>query len=205
MLGRQTPAFGSRITGSPVGLVAPMMISLSSCICLFSWQKPPEHGLNTSRPTASETRPSSDRCLLKTSRAPTRPGNSWDLKSCKEASNETLCEYIRRFSKQSNDLPNIVDTDMVGAFLSGTTYQSLVHKLGYVKPRTIKDLLDLTTNNASGEEAVGAIFDKSKGKAHRNNDEDTSSHHSKKKSQDALIAGLLGRPTTMASRAPSQP
>ena len=37
-------------------------------------------------------------------------------------------------------------------------YESLIHKLGYLKPRTTRDLLDVTTNHASGEEAVGAIF-----------------------------------------------
>ena len=43
---------------------------------------------------------------------------------------ETFWGYIRRFSRQCNELPNIVNTDIIGAFLSGTTYESLVHKLG---------------------------------------------------------------------------
>ena len=56
--------------------------------------------------------------------------NSWDLKNCWQKAGETLRGYIRRFSQQCNELPNIVDTDVIGAFLSGTTYESLVHKLG---------------------------------------------------------------------------
>ena len=54
--------------------------------------------------------------------------------------------------------PNIADADVIGAFLSGTTCKSLVHKLGRKGPRTTKELLDIATNHASSEEAVGAIF-----------------------------------------------
>ena len=43
-------------------------------------------------------------------------------------------------------------------FLSGTTCESLIHKLGYLKPRTTHDLLDIATNHASSEEVVGAVF-----------------------------------------------
>ena len=48
---------------------------------------------------------------------------------------------------------------MIGAFLSGTTYESLVHKLGRKGLWTTKEHLDIATNHVSGEEAVGAIFD----------------------------------------------
>ena len=41
----------------------------------------------------------------------------------------------------------------------------LVHKLGRKGSRTTKELLDIATSHASGEEAVGAIFDHPKGKA----------------------------------------
>ena len=98
-----------------------------------------------------------------------RPGNSWDLKSCQQEPNESLQDYIRRFSQQCNSLPDVVDTDIISAFLSGTNYESLIHKLGCLKPRTTRDLLDVATNHASGEEAVGAVFNGGwdKGKAKR--------------------------------------
>ena len=48
--------------------------------------------------------------------------------------------------------------DVIGAFLSETTYESRIHKLGYLKPHTTRDLLDVTTNHASGEEVVRAVF-----------------------------------------------
>ena len=52
-------------------------------------------------------------------------------------------------------------------FLFGTTYESLIHKLGCLKPRATRDLLDIATNHASSEEAVGAVFSggRDKGKA----------------------------------------
>ena len=48
----------------------------------------------------------------------------------------------------------------------------MVHKLGCKGPRTTKELLDIATSHASGEEAVRAIFDRSNGKVRR--DEGTS-------------------------------
>ena len=48
------------------------------------------------------------------------------------------------------------------------TCESLIHKLGYLKPHTTRDLLDVATNHASSEEVVGAVFnggwDEGKGK-----------------------------------------
>ena len=48
--------------------------------------------------------------------------------------------------------------DVISVFLYGTTYESLIHKLSCLKPRAISDLLNIATNHASGEEAVGAAF-----------------------------------------------
>ena len=59
-----------------------------------------------------------------------RPVNSWDLKSCKQEPGESLRDYIRRFSKQCNSLPGVVNTDVISAFLGGTSCKTLVHKLG---------------------------------------------------------------------------
>jgi hypothetical protein len=46
----------------------------------------------------------------------------------------------------------------VESFLTGTTCKELVHEIGRHTPRTTKELLDIATNFASGDEAVGAIF-----------------------------------------------
>jgi hypothetical protein len=91
-----------------------------------------------------------------------RPGNSWDLRSCRQQLGESLREYIWRFSKQRTELPNITDSDVIGAFLAGTTCRDLVSKLGRKTPTKASELMDIATKFASGQEAVEAIFRKDK-------------------------------------------
>ena len=97
------------------------------------------------------------------------------------------------FSRQCNELPDVADADIVGAFLSRTTCESLVHKLGDKGPRTTKELLDITTSHALGEEAVEAIFDRLNGKARRDKDtsEGASNCPAKKKNKKQWREGSL--------------
>ena len=77
--------------------------------------------------------------------------------------------------------------DVIIAFLSRMTYESLIHKLGCLKPRTTRNLLDVATNHASGEEVVGAVFNgvRDKGKAKREDqDEGPSTQRGKKNKKD---------------------
>jgi hypothetical protein len=78
------------------------------------------------------------------------------------AARESLREYIRWFSKQRTELPNITDSDVIGAFLAGTTCRDLVSKLGRKTPTKASELMDIATKFASGQEAVDAIFRKDK-------------------------------------------
>jgi hypothetical protein len=91
-----------------------------------------------------------------------RPGNSWDLRSCHQQPGESLWDYIRRFSKQRTELPNITDSDVIGVFLAGTTCRDLVNKLGRKTPTRASELMDIATKFASDQEAVEAIFRKDK-------------------------------------------
>jgi hypothetical protein len=50
------------------------------------------------------------------------------------------------------------------SFLEGMTYWDLVRELGRSLPVDSNELFDIATSFASGEEAVGAIFDGKKGK-----------------------------------------
>jgi hypothetical protein len=59
-------------------------------------------------------------------------------------------------------LPNITDSDVIGAFLAGTTCRDLVSKLGRKTPTKASELIDIATKFASGQEAVEAIFRKDK-------------------------------------------
>jgi hypothetical protein len=72
-----------------------------------------------------------------------RPGNSWDLRSCRQQPGESLRDYIRRFSKQRTELPNVTDSDVIGAFLAGTTCRDLVSKLGRKTPTRASELMDI--------------------------------------------------------------
>jgi len=70
-----------------------------------------------------------------------------------------LRDYIRRFSKQCTELPNVKDSEVISAFHLGTMCRDLVRELGRNPPSSANELFDVVTNFASGEEAVGAIFD----------------------------------------------
>jgi hypothetical protein len=124
-----------------------------------------------------------------------RSGNSWDLRSCKQKLGESLRDYIRRFSKQRTKLPNITDSDVIMAFLSGTTCKELVRELGRNTPITANGLMDIITNFATGEEAVGAIFGGDEGKRKHKVDDPASpsrgskrNNRKKKNQQDKLKA-----------------
>jgi hypothetical protein len=126
-----------------------------------------------------------------------RPGNSWDLRSCRQQPGESLREYIQRFSKQRTELPNITDSDVIGAFLAGTTCRDLVSKLGRKIPTKASELMDIATKFASGLEVVEAIFRKDKqpqGRQKEDAPEASVQHGTKKKTQakrDALDADLV--------------
>jgi hypothetical protein len=112
-----------------------------------------------------------------------RPDNSWDLRSCKQKSGESLRDYIQCFSKQHIELPNITDSDVIMAFLSGTTCKELVRELGCNTPIAANELMDIVTNYAAGEEAVGAIFGGDQDKGKRKDEEPKGSNRGAKRSK----------------------
>jgi hypothetical protein len=93
-----------------------------------------------------------------------RPRNSWDLRSCTQKPGESLRDFIRRFSKRCTELPNVAQSKIVHAFLEGTTCRDLVRELWRNPPVDSNELFDIATSFASGEKAVGVIFDGKKGK-----------------------------------------
>jgi hypothetical protein len=88
------------------------------------------------------------------------PGNSWDLRACTQKPGESLWDFIRHFSKRYTELPSVAQSEIVHAFLEGTTCRDLVRS----PPVDSNKLFDIVTSFASGEEAVGAIFDGNKSK-----------------------------------------
>jgi hypothetical protein len=58
----------------------------------------------------------------------------------------------------------VAQSEIVHTFLEGTTCRDLVRELVRSPPVESNELFDIATSFASGEEAVGAIFDGKKGK-----------------------------------------
>ena len=54
--------------------------------------------------------------------------------------------------------PTSQTLDVIRAFIAGTTCKELVHELGRKTATSTSQLLDIATNFASGEEAIGAIL-----------------------------------------------
>jgi hypothetical protein len=92
------------------------------------------------------------------------PRNSWDMRACSQKPGESLRDFIRRFSKRRTEVPSVAQSEIVHAFLEGTTCGDLVRELRRSPPVDSNELFDIATSFASGEEAVGAIFDGKKGK-----------------------------------------
>ena len=107
-------------------------------------------------------------------------------------------------SKRCNSLPDVVDADVISAFLSGTTCESLIHKLGCLKPRTTHDLPNIAMNHAFGEEAVFS-GGRDRGKAkHEDQGEGPSTQRGKKNKKDRRRPANLALVTT-ANLAVKQP
>jgi hypothetical protein len=70
------------------------------------------------------------------------------------------------------------------AFLSGTTYKELVQELGHSTPITANGLMDIITNFAAGEEAVGAIFGSDQDKGKRKDEDLVSSNRGSKRNNN---------------------
>ena len=91
-------------------------------------------------------------------------------------------------------MPSVGDSEVVQAFLSGTSCRDQVRELGQNVPTSADALLDNATNFALGEEAVGAIFPDSNAKGKRRDETlvASASRFSKKKKK-----GRLGKPEAL--------
>jgi hypothetical protein len=86
------------------------------------------------------------------------------MRACTQKPGESLRDFIRRFFKRCTELPSVAQSEIVHAFLQGTTCRDLVRELGHSPPVDSNELFDIATSFASDEEALGAIFDGKKGK-----------------------------------------
>nr|CAB3453764.1 unnamed protein product [Digitaria exilis] len=68
-----------------------------------------------------------------------RPGKVWNLKRCRQKHGETLRDYLRRFSRQYNNLSDATDADAIAALMGGTKSRPLVNRIGRECPKMIKE------------------------------------------------------------------
>jgi hypothetical protein len=130
-----------------------------------------------------------------------RPGNSWDLRACTQKPGESLRDFIQCFSKRCTELLSVAQSEIVHAFLEGTTRRDLVRELGRSPLVDSNELFDIATSFASGEEAVGAIFDGKKGKCA----DDTPAEGSKSKEpQQNHKRGKKGKKPRCEAHAPGR-
>jgi hypothetical protein len=92
------------------------------------------------------------------------PGNSWDLCACTQKPDESLRNFIRRFSKHCTELPSAAQSEIVHAFLEGTTCRDLMRELGHSPPVDSNKLFDIATSFASARRQWGASLTGKKGK-----------------------------------------
>jgi hypothetical protein len=141
-----------------------------------------------------------------------RPGKRWVLRNYKQQSGESICEYIRCFSKSCTELPHATDNDAISAFQNGTTCTSLIHRLGRRMSRTTRELLDTTSNHADGKEAITVTLNTPQGKGKKvvDHGEGMSSRFKKKKKNDKrhcddnFVAGVE-RKTSRPKGNPTKP
>jgi hypothetical protein len=68
------------------------------------------------------------------------PGNSWDLRACTQKPDESLRDFIRPFSKRYTELPSVAQSEIMHAFLEGTTCRDLMRELGRSPPADLNEL-----------------------------------------------------------------
>jgi hypothetical protein len=142
-----------------------MTINSSFATCPYSYPTPPKPGSSTFCPHRSMTRMTWLGSSEETSRAHTCALVTSGTSGVVDRSRMKPCmSTSRRFSKQRTELPNITDSNVIGAFLASTTCRDLVSKLGRKTPTKASELMDIATKFASGQEAIEAIFHKHKGK-----------------------------------------
>jgi hypothetical protein len=66
---------------------------------------------------------------------------------------ETLCSYIQRWSIIKNSTEDVSDERAVDAFLAGLRRWDLVEELGRTRPKTVSELIEITSRFADGEVA----------------------------------------------------
>ena len=83
-----------------------------------------------------------------------RPGKEDDLHRMKQKTNETLRQYIKRFSQVRNSIPEIAESSVIQAFKAGLRNRRFTEDIAINPPRTTVELFDTADKYAAASEAV---------------------------------------------------
>jgi hypothetical protein len=81
-----------------------------------------------------------------------RPGGLTELQHCVQKNNETLREYIQRWTTLHNTVENVTEHQAVCAFKAGTRYRELVLKFGRSGDLSLSRAMEIANKYANGEE-----------------------------------------------------
>ena len=83
-------------------------------------------------------------------------GTKYDLEKLHQSFEESLRDFIRRFSETRNSVPNITDAEAIDAFTKGLRHKQLHDKLYRKRPTTIGELIQMANRYTDVEEAEWA-------------------------------------------------
>jgi hypothetical protein len=81
------------------------------------------------------------------------PASIEEVKAYVQQCNETLREYIQRWSIIKNSIVEVLDERAIDAFTLVLRRGDLVEEMGRIKPKTVSDLMDIANRFADGEGA----------------------------------------------------
>ena len=86
-----------------------------------------------------------------------RPGDQYDLLRLQQGPNETLKEYIKRFSEARNKIPDVNEEMVIASFRKGVTDPHFVAKFTRKPPHSVGQLFDMANKYAASAKAVKAV------------------------------------------------
>jgi hypothetical protein len=132
--GRRGRNCGSQTTGWPASWVERTMTTSSSATSPCSSPTPPEPGWSICLLRRTPTGTTWSKPSSATSRAHTCALGTPGIFEAAASSRENPCGTISGDFRSRTELPNITDSDIIDAFLGGTTCRDLVSKMGRKTP-----------------------------------------------------------------------
>ncbi|GJN20319.1 hypothetical protein PR202_gb07683 [Eleusine coracana subsp. coracana] len=86
-----------------------------------------------------------------------RPGNHWELSRIKQRDREPLRDYIQRFCRVKNTIPNISDAQVIAGFQAGLRDDDLIKKIGRLDAAgglMARDLFTMADKYVAGNSAL---------------------------------------------------